>query len=89
MSILYHHYREGGAGGFRIVRGSSSGDRTLYISRWGARASTTLDTIWTMVFHGKNVVETSGANGIGVAISRTWSLRGLRVGTGGNEAGRF
>jgi NAD(P)-dependent dehydrogenase (short-subunit alcohol dehydrogenase family) len=29
-----------------------------------------LDTISTMVFHGKNVVVTGGANGIGLAISR-------------------
>jgi NADPH:quinone reductase-like Zn-dependent oxidoreductase len=39
----------------------------------------TLDTIWTMIFHGKNVVVTGGANGIGLAISRNIAAAGGSV----------
>ncbi len=40
------------------------------VLRRTVRANTRLDTIWTMLFHGENVVVTGGANGIGLAISR-------------------
>jgi NAD(P)-dependent dehydrogenase (short-subunit alcohol dehydrogenase family) len=38
-----------------------------------------LDTIWTMTFHGKTVVVTGGANGIGLAISRNIAAAGGSV----------
>lgn len=37
------------------------------------------DTIWTMVFHKKNVVVTGGANGIGLAIARNMAAAGGSV----------
>lgn len=38
-----------------------------------------LDTIWTMLFHGKNVVVTGGANGIGLAVSKNIAAAGGSV----------